>query len=93
MSKPNTIQALTITGYACLALAGVPQWWHMLATGDVAGVSPWFLGAYAFGLTCLQLAFWRGRLGRALAWGNALGLANILASLAAYLYLTKGGGA
>ena len=90
MKNASATKWLTIAGYVCLALAGVPQWWHMLASRDVAGVSPWFLGAYTFGLACLQVAFWRGRLGPALVWGNALGLANILASLGAYWWITGG---
>lgn len=90
MTSQSFTAALTAVGYVGLSLCGVPQWWHMLGTGDVAGVSPWFLASYTASLAALQAAFVLGRVGRALVLGNAAGLLNALASLAAYGWVAGG---
>lgn len=92
MTSHSFTKALTLAGYIGLSLCGVPQWWHMLATRDVAGVSLPFLAAYAGSLACLQVAFALGGLGRALIWGNAAGLANVVICLVAYLGISRGWG-
>ena len=91
MRRSGAIKALTGLGYAGLAGCGVPLWWHMAATGDASGVSVWFLALYTASLALLQAGLVLGRLGRALVWGNAAGLANVLIALAVYLWIQGGG--
>jgi hypothetical protein len=90
MCRDRGVKALTAIGYTGLSLCGVPQWWHMLATGDAAGVSLWFLLGYVASLSALQIAFALGCMGRALVVGNAVGLVNALFSLAAYWWIAGG---
>lgn len=90
MKRTRLIKWLLGLGYIGLSLCGVPQWWHMLTSRDVAGVSLPFLAAYTGSLACLQVAFALGGLGRALVWGNFAGLCNAAACLGLYLGLTAG---
>ncbi|MCA1988152.1 MAG: hypothetical protein LDL07_03265 [Desulfarculus sp.] len=90
MPFDRVTKVLTLVGYVGLSLCGVPQWWHMATTGDVAGVSLPFLVGYAGSLLCLQVAFALGGLGRALVLGNFAGLCNAAACLGLYLVLTAG---
>jgi len=89
--KTRIIKTLILAGYIALAICGVPQWWHMLTTRDVSGVSLPFLLLYFFGLACLQTAFTIGNFGRALYWGNLAGLGNAALCLGFYLGITGGG--
>lgn len=90
MRRDRGVKALTLAGYVGLSLCGVPQWWHMLFTGDVAGVSLVFLVGYVISLACLQAAFIAGGFGWLINLGNFAGLCNAVACLGAYLGLTAG---
>lgn len=90
MSRNRIIKTLAVAGYLLLAVAGVPQWWHLLTTRDATGLSLPFLTFYFVGLAALQVSFWLARLGRALIWGNLAGLVNAALCLGLYLRLTAG---
>jgi hypothetical protein len=100
-SNQRLTDRLFMVGYVGLAGCGVPLWWRVWATGDTAGLSPWFLAIYAAALACLQVGFMRAFRGRppepdqrrmalTLIAGNALGLVNVLLALAGWCWAVWG---
>ena len=79
MNRTRIIRWLTVAGFGLLAGCGAAQWWAILATGRVEGLSPLFLGLYTAGLALVQAAFRLSRVGLAYEIGNGVGLANAVA--------------
>lgn len=74
-------------GYGLLSGCGAFQWGITLWTGRTEGVSGTFLGLFVVGLAVLTVAFWLNREHRWIQIGNAVGLLNALAMLAAWWWV------